>query len=77
MRGTDEERVIISDVLKSNGGDIVSETLVPGMGWLLLTIERFLQEAYIIWVMRTTETRWVMHIDSFMNINMWKGIMNI
>lgn len=43
----DEQRVICGDVMKSSGGDIVSEMLVPGTGCFLQTIQTFLQMTHI------------------------------
>ena len=63
--------------MKPNGGNIVSKTLVPGTRCLLQPIERFLQAAHIIRMMRIPKIQWLMHVDSLMKITMQKCILNM
>jgi len=72
-----EERVVWCAMSETNGGYIVSKAFVSCSGRLLETIKGLLQTTHITWMMRITETQWLMHVNSFMKIAMKEGIMDI
>jgi len=62
---------------QTNGGYIVNKVLLPCSGHLLETIKRLLQITHITYMIRITESQWLMHVNSFMKITMQEGNLDI